>query len=146
MGYSADIESVDFVIPFENLTEAHRIMCALNEPFKKANAERLAEGRGGFFSPAHFAWMDEDYDEKLMSAQEILDELGFSLVNDFDGGLRITGWQAEKIGDEDEFLEAIAHLVKPESYINWYGEDGESWQYHFDGDKMVRKTGKVTFE
>lgn len=143
MGYSAEIGDVDFVIPFENLTEAHRAMCAINEPNKVANAEKKL--KGGWFSPAHFAWMDEDYDEKLTNAKEILDELGFATKYDFDG-LRILSYEAEKIGDEDEFLEAIAKLVKEDSYIEWIGEDGERWLLEFNGEEMRRKNAKISYE
>lgn len=146
MGYSADIGEVDFVIPFENLTEAHRLMCAINEPNKRANAERKAEKNGGWHYESHFAWMDADYDEKLFTAKEILDELGFSTTYDFDGGLRILGWEAEKVGDEEEFLDAIANLVPPESFIEWIGEDGERWLLHFDGFSMERKRAKISYE
>jgi hypothetical protein len=144
MGYSARIVDYDFVIPSENLDEAYRVMCALNEPFKKANAEK--RGSGYWYTPSHFAWMDEDYDEKCKDAEEILSELGFEVYIDCTDSLMIVGWQAEKVGDEGEFLSAIAHLVKPGSFIDWVGEDGDRWRWRFKDGVMATIRPKVVFD
>ena len=84
-------------------------------------------------------------DETLNTAEEILCEVGFENTYVDEEGLHL-GSYCTKSWDEQEFLIALAHLVKPGSYVSWEGEDGQHWQDYFPGDGThIEKTGSIVY-
>jgi hypothetical protein len=126
MGYYINIQESNFVIPAHNLEKAL-------ERFKALNHDPNANKSGGSWSGGKekekwFSWMPADYDQTVSSAQEVLEMLGFDCMIQEDGGLNVHGYDS-KIGDEEQFLNAIRDLVDVSCYIIWRGEDGEFWKW-----------------
>ena len=48
-------------------------------------------------------------------------------------------------GQEKKLFEALAPYVKPGSYIQMIGEDGELWRWVFDGSNCIKKTPTITW-
>lgn len=126
MGYWVNLLDADFVIPADKLDEAHRGMCELNKlpDNMKGGGGRDRDGNWH----AHFSWMDENYDQKLGTAKEILTELGFDTTVREDGSLSLLDYD-NKAGDEDLFIKVCSAFVKDGSFMQWKGEEGETWMY-----------------
>lgn len=137
MGYNVNTTGIKFTIPADKLDAACQALKDLN---KDPNADKSGSREG---RPS-FSWMPENYDETMHTAEEILKALGFQTWTENDGGLSLSGY-ADKTGDEDVFLEALAPFVPDGSYVNWEGEDGEHWQLWFEGGVMVQKAGSVVY-
>ena len=127
----------------ENLEKAHEALCALNAlDGSKAGGNygmprvRPASSRSVARDPnVWFSWMPWNYDETCADAAAVLEQLGFYVSYDEDGGLHF-GEYDDKSGQEELFVRAIAHLVEPGTHIRWIGEDDELWDWLFDGRGM----------
>lgn len=95
---------------------------------------------GGKEMSRHFSWMDADYDQKVTSAQEVFEALGFYVECNPDDGLTLTGYDS-KSGQEDLFIEEVADLAVPGWVMEWRGEDGEKWRQTAKGTE----TGKTLY-
>lgn len=149
MGYYIQITSSDCRLPKAKADEAYRIMCQLN--WDNSNK------RGGRYSGLNkkndipndvphpdrwFSWMKWNYHETCKNAHEILSELGFELDQD-ENYIFITGYNS-KAGQEDLFLNSIAHLL--EGSIEWSGEDDTFWKNTFTSNEMKTLEGKIVYE
>lgn len=141
MGYYVNAFEADWVIPTENLDAAYEAMCKLNERDDLKTGGRYI---GGIMVDKWFSWMPINYPEVCKDAEEILNHLGFETDTDENGDLRICYYDS-KTGAEEHFLAAIAPFSKPDSYIDWRGEDGALWRNIVHNGKMVTLTGRVTF-
>ena len=132
------ITASTFLIPTRNLNAALTALKRLNTDPEHAH-KKTAYG-----SPEpHFIWMAPDYHEHVTSAREVFELLGFEVeVNTH--GLALT-WFEDKGGDEALFLDAVAHLVHPGSYIEWQNDDYEQWRLDFDGETMTSRTATITY-
>jgi len=65
-------------------------------------------------------------------------ETGFSVYFDSDGNIykTIFVYNYFDSGEVQEFLESIAPYVESGSCISFEGEDGDCWDYDFDGDTV----------
>ena len=153
MGYYVSITEGEVTIPKENLEEAYKRMCALNDndAIKRGGqwgGELSSESprpEGMNYHPARwFSWMDANYPETCSDAQTILSSLGFELEYGDDESLVIVRYD-NKTGQEDLFLEAISDLCTKDSYLVWRGEDGDSWRQEFGNSKMVTKSPVITW-
>jgi len=122
MGFYVTINESDTYILKEHLDAAFKAMCALNHDPK------AQKGGGSSTGEKWFSWMEADYDKKCSTADQILTELGFYTDLTGEGDLAITDYD-NKIGDESQFLDAIAPFVNPDAYIIWHGEDGSFWKW-----------------
>lgn len=137
MGYNVNTRGVDFTIPADKLEAATQALKELNQ--------RDDLKSGGSRTKPCFSWMSDNWDETLDTAAEILIEVGFEDTCVDEEGLQL-GSYGSKSGDEKEFLLALAHLVKPGSYVSWEGEDGQHWQDYFPGDGThIEKTGSIVY-
>lgn len=126
MGYYVKIMETNFRIPADKLDEAYTALCALNHD---PNAHKSGGSySGGGKTEAWFSWMPTNYDETCKTAQAIFEELGFTTFVEDDGALWLTDYDS-KIGDEEQFLNAIKHLVPEDAHIDWRGEDGAMWRW-----------------
>ena len=138
MGYYVRANCQPFRLQKQHFEEAYRLMCELNNLPD-------SEKRGGGNEKRWFSWMPENYHETCLNLADILDALGFhptfdELTED------ITDLEYDsKIGQEELFFGAIGHLVEPNSFIYWEGEDGEKWRWVFDGKSMSVQHGVVTY-
>lgn len=151
MGYYIRIAEGTVTIPKENVEEAYRRMCALNDndSLKRGgqwggDVDKDSPRPAGLnYHPAKwFSWMDPDYPNKCADAKTILDQLGFeSLYNE---DIVIFGYD-NKAGQEDLFLRAISDLCTKDSYLVWHGEDGEMWKEFFGGPTVETMKGVITW-
>lgn len=154
MAYYVETIDIDFVIPAENLDDAYTAMCELNahdelkhgglslrglnkDCVKPAGSTSLASSPSKYFS-----WLDWNYDETCLTAQEIFKELGFSTEIDEKGNLCLLAYD-NKNNQEELFLKACAPYVAKGSYIIWQGEDEKMWKHEFDGKTMTVKYPKT---
>lgn len=142
MGYYVTLDDANFLIKPENLDEALVRLKALNAPTND-NLKRGGSYGGGGKTESWFSWMPPDYDKTVTSAKEVFDLLGFE-TSLTDEGLRLLGYDS-KTGQEDVFLNVVADLVEPGSYLTWTGEDGDKWRYFFNGATMEYQAGTVSY-
>lgn len=146
MGYNVNTTGINFTIPADKLDAACQAMKDLN----KHDELKSGGGWDGKQRQHWFSWMPANYDQTMDSAQEILEALGFETASGFEtedgkpGDLSITGY-ADKAGDEDKFLAALAPFVPDGSYVNWEGEDGIYWQHWFEAGQMIEKSGSIIY-
>lgn len=130
MGYNVQILRSNMTLPAANQAEALRIWKDLNKP-ENNHLKRRGGRSGGSGKTAHwFSWMDEDYDQTVTSADEVLEMLGFEIEILGNGDILLAGYDS-KTGQEDLFIERAAHLMI--GRIDWEGEDGEAWAWECHG-------------
>lgn len=134
MGHHVAITSAQFHIHPDLLEPACQALKDLNKSDKGKsgiNFGLLPDGTRGITGRV-FSWMPADYDERMSTAQEILEAVGFTVGMTPDGGLEIIGFDGPT-GDEDVFLDAAAPYVTAGSYLKWRSEDDLRWEDRFDG-------------
>ena len=142
MGYDVSLTAGDFTVAPDQLEPLFEALKALNrrDDLKTGGSYgRLPDGTYGLTS-SHFAWMDENYDQTLHSAEEIFEALGFTTATDGNGTLSLEEYDS-KAGAEDFFLATAAPFVTAGSYLEWEGEDGTRWRQDFDGETMTTRDG-----
>ena len=141
MGYNVSMRGSHFIIPADKMDAACQALKDLNK-----RDELKSGGSFGGGQPAQhwFSWMPSDYDQTMDTAAEILEELGFDFSWAEGADLELMGYDS-KSGDEEHFLAALAPFVPAGSYVNWEGEDGDHWQYFFDGEAMSTRNGSITY-
>lgn len=157
MGYYVTIEKTNFTINKDKFDDCYKAMCKLNERDDLKNGgswggEKISSDdprpEGLNYHPAKwFSWMDPNYPEKCKTFVEILEELGFTDLwfHPTNGDLIGLSYD-NKTGNELDFFNVIAPFVEPNSYINWRGEDGEQWQWFFDGEKLIHKFAEIVYK
>lgn len=153
MGYYVTLTDADWGIPEEKWDAAFQALVELN---KRDDLKTGGRWSGGKRVEKWFAWMDTDYPEKALAEYEekklphplvwVFQELGFDWETGLDDEeFRLTYYDS-KAGGEDHFLAAVAPFVRPGSYLEWRGEDGEMWRQEFDGEIYVTKEGRVVYD
>jgi hypothetical protein len=92
-----------------------------------------------------YAWVNSNFidEAKLPGAVE---DWRWSLIPDEQGNVGNIEFLGEKLGDDEVLFKALAPFVKPGSFIEMQGEDGEIWRWLFDGKTCVDKTAKISWE
>lgn len=130
MGYCISVKKSEFKIKAENKVNACKVVRALH------GRETCGD---------HFSWVNENF-HQLPTLEDMLKAWRWrpKLNENYDiVGLEFSG---EKMGDDKLFFTTIAPYVEAGSYIHFVGECGAQWRYEFDGNVMVDRQGKVTFE
>jgi hypothetical protein len=123
MGYKIEITTSECVIPQENLQEAYRIL-----------KERYPE-----------IWLEEADANDFDRLDDALLYLGFDASEPTSsGGLMVTGYEGKSHTEQQDF-EAIAHLIRKGSYVDWRGEDGYLYRWFFTGEKLIEQTATITW-
>jgi len=152
MGYYVSLTNVNAVIPKDNLLNAYRRLCALNERNDLKRGGSFYAGAEKPLRGAHkdvwFSLMDWNYPDVYDDAEGILRAVGFDLYINDDGDLVFTGYD-EKTGCEDVFVDAIAqYLVSddelPVQFV-WTGEDQRIWRQVKYIDSLVYEEGRIVF-
>lgn len=116
MGYYVHLRSAEFVIP--RTDEVFQVLKDLNKRDDlKSGWSYDSEGNQEF----HFSWMPTGWDETCTDAQEVFELLGFIVDPEADY-FSLEGYD-NKVGDEFEFVKAVAPYVRDGSYMEWIGED-----------------------
>jgi len=84
-----------------------------------------------------FRWVDTSTVLEARTLDEQLEEWRWAPEYDDEGNIVNLEYQGEKQGDEIELFKAMAPFVKPGSYIDMMGEDGNDWRWYFDGTSCV---------
>jgi hypothetical protein len=139
----------------DNFDKAHKAAIALNQQDGlKSGGGWNNEGisindprpEGLDYHPARwFSWVDAEYHTKCKTLDEVLKEFRFETMYDNDGNLINLHFDC-KIGDEAILLTAIAPYFKDGSYIEWRGEEGETWKYIFTDGKILEQQGVIVWE
>lgn len=138
MGYYVTLEQSTFIIPAANLEEAATRLKALNH--KPGVEKRGGSYSGGRQTARWFSWMDEDYDQKLHTAKEIFEALGFEVSDTDEGGISLDFYD-NKTGQEELFINEVSDLAVSGWQMIWRGEDGDVWRDSAQGTEA----GKVLF-
>lgn len=140
MGYYVTLEESTFTLPTDELDEAYRRMCNLNERDDLKNGGSYS---GGKMTAKWFSWMPENYPETCENADSIFRELGFQTEQSAEG-LKLVGYDS-KTGQEELFLQAVCDLAAADSRMYWIGEDGQRWMYEYGGERPVCYEATVNY-
>lgn len=133
MGYYVELVHSNTVIDHRVKDRVYEIWCALNH--SRNNHLKNGGSYSGGGKTAHwYSWMDEHYDQKCKTVEEILDMLGFGYEVLADGSVDVSHYDS-KTGQEDLFFKAVAHLLSGQ--MTWRGEDGAEWTWQFHGKPEV---------
>jgi hypothetical protein len=84
----------------------------------------------------HFSWVDDDF-HILTDPVKMLEAWRWDAEQDKAGNIDYLHFTGEKYGDDPKLFQAIAPFVRAGSYIQMRGEDGRTWRWCFDGQKMT---------
>jgi hypothetical protein len=90
--------------------------------------------------------MEANYPDVCKNMEDILHSLGFENIVYNENGDLIGLTYSSKSGQEELFFEAMSPFIVKDSYINWRGEDGELWQWYFDGEKMHTRYATISYQ
>ena len=124
MGYCVSMNECDFKIKKENTSKALEI---IKELVKKGE---------------EFRWVSNEVLLEAENLKEALEEFGYDVIED-EKELKIFDFLNEKEGDELTMFQAIAPVVEEGSYIEMYGEDGDTWRWVFENGKCTEKRPRV---
>lgn len=131
MGYYVRTTGSNFYVAQSKKNAAYEALCALNQ-------------RDDLKTGGSFSWMAADYPSKCEDLKEVLEEVGFDVVEDEAGN--VTGLHYDsKTGQESLFLSALAPFVRDGSHIDWQGEEGEHFRYEFSGGRMLERDGRIVW-
>lgn len=132
MGYCVEMKECEFFIKKENIDKAFNTLREYAKT-KIENKERLS-------------WIDLHgvaYSETLTEALECCD---FDILYNDNGDVYDVDWISEKLGDHDVILDVIAPYIEDGSYLQMYGEDGDTWRWVIKDNKCYWKTPKIIWE
>jgi hypothetical protein len=133
MGYFVEAVYSDYYIPAENVNEAFKRLCALNDldDIKRGGSyggeidSKSPRPDGLSYHPYRwFSWMDANYPETCSNLNDILVSLGFDIRTSSSGDVHIVNYN-DKMGQEDIFLDELSDISV--GRIEWIGEDGNAW-------------------
>lgn len=142
MGYYVSIEDGSFKIKHENMDAALDALKVLNAT-TPASKKRGGSYSGGGQTAAWFSWMPESF-EHYEKVEEVLSDMGFEYSFDARGDLVVNGYDS-KMGQEDEMIDAIAHLIE-DGAVYWRGEEGDHWAWVFKDGKREIRTARIVYE
>lgn len=132
MGYCVEMKECKFFIKKENIEKAFNTLRDYAKT-KIENKERLS-------------WIDLHsvaYSETLTEALESCD---FDILYNDNGDVYDVDYISEKLGDHDVILNVIAPYIEDGSYLQMYGEDGDTWRWCIKDNKCYWKTPKIIWE
>lgn len=152
MGYYVDTAEQEMIIKKDQFDNCYKAMCELNDHnelkhggcFGSENNEKSKHPK--WDENKWFSWLEWNYPETCSNFIELLQEIGFENLKYDEEGNLIGFYYSNKTGQENLFFNAIAPYITKGSYINWRGEDGELWQWYFDGEKMIHKNAVIHYE
>lgn len=137
MGYYVRLEYSTVKIPKANKDAVLARWKELNDP-KYNKHKNGGSWTGGKQTSWNYSWMDTDYDKTCNTIEEILEMMGFGYHTHENGDVSVTSYD-NKTGQEDIFFGHIADLIPDGQYIDWVGEEEESWRWIFSNGKMVNQ-------
>lgn len=135
MGYYVELTESNWEI-----TESPEALATIQEMPKKFHDLKRGGSSNG---EKWFSWMNDASIENTETVENVFNELGFT-TEKVDGGFRLTEYNS-KTGQEDLFLAVMAPFTKNGSYLEWRGEDGESWKQEIIDGQMFQSEAKTTW-
>ncbi len=108
----------------------------------KAAALKLVKAAAPDFNDT---WESKDAAISATTLEGFLEETRWLPVIGEDGNITDLEFEGEKMGDEEQFFNAMAPHVKSGSYIEMHGDEGEGWRWVFDGETCVCVYPEVTW-
>lgn len=106
-----------------------------NFRIKKENIEKAFDSLKGFMKAQRkLMWVTPGYIINAEDFQEAFEEIRYPLTTDESGDYVLDYFAGEKLGDDKEILNSIARHVVPNSYIEFHGEDGDTFKLIFNGE------------
>ena len=90
----------------------------------------------------HFSWVTTQEFLDADTLEEALDAWRWNLEPDW----KQIQFNGEKLGDDKLLFDAIAPYVEAGSFIEMHGEDGEIWQWVFNGKTCREVTAQIIFD
>lgn len=87
--------------------------------------------------------------ERAETLEEVLAALRWVPENNESGDIVQIDFTGEKMGDDYQILECIAHFVRNNSFVTFIGSDGETskvWRWLFSDGKIFEQKGMLFFE
>lgn len=131
MGYEMQQVGQNFRIHRERLDEVRSAL-------KVLWARTDLMGGGDSDGRKWFMWY-EDVAPESDTLDQWLRKTGWEPAFDRSGVMTALTFQREKIGDERHIFAAIAPFVEAGSWLAMEGEDGQSWRWTFDGERLVTR-------
>jgi hypothetical protein len=130
MGYYIRQRDANFMIKAENKEKALKAI------------KDLTNTKSGNDS---FSWVDMDNARNTDILKEAFEAWRWASFDDPDGNINDIRFCGEKSGDCNKLFTAIAPYVEKGSFIEMSGEEGEIWQWVFNGKTMEEKYATITF-
>lgn len=140
MGYYINQRGADFKIKKNNIKKALEAIKALDP--ENGGGGSYRDGRK---FESYFAWVNTNEYKNAKTLKEAVQAFRWDIEFDKGGNCINIYFEGEKVGDDDQFLEALAPFVEPGSYIEMQGENGEIWRWVFNGETMKEVYAEVTF-
>ncbi len=144
MGYTMSRVGSQFFIAAEDADSALAAIVAM-----QARAEDMTGGSWdtatGARTEQYYSWMNDIDFNDFRSIEDALQAWGWPVTLDQDGNVIDIHFENEKMGDEDKLFDAIAPYVRPGSYIEMVGEEGDRWRWVFDGKTCKEVAAIVAF-
>lgn len=144
MGYCMDLMDADFVIKRENQDKALEAVKKLADTVNENGSG--SSYSGGECKSRSYAWVTTEDFVNADDVSEAISAWGWEPQTDeVTGDITTMYFVAEKKGDDEYLLDALAPYVEPGSFIQMQGEDGSIWRWFFDGQQCIEQGGEVTF-
>lgn len=83
---------------------------------------------------------------EMDDAKKFFEDNYFSIRFDDEGNITDIDCDDGKRYDDDGVFADIAPFVEAGSYVQYLGEDGESWRFVFDGKTCKEKKARLVFD
>lgn len=130
MGYYVDQIDSSFFIEQSNKKHALEAIKAL------VGKETIDDASG-----RHFSWVDNEFANCQNLSQAML-KWRWDTECDSDDNVASICFTGSKLGDDKILFDAIAPFVKAGSFIKMQGEEGEVWEWVFDGKECLVQEGE----
>lgn len=146
MGYYINQRGCDFYIAKEDFPKGLEL---LNGILDQAEAKGEGLPTKGEQIIRHFSWVLRDAAKEAIQRKDLIEAMKncrWHLDLDENGNVFSIEFNGEKYGgDEIYILNAIAPIVKKDSYIEMQGEEGEIWRWVFDGEHCKEVVATIEF-
>ena len=131
MGYCIKMTDSNFVITKENFEKALK---SLKDVFVPKNMTCYDYINGKKYP--HFSWVNTKNVLESTKLGEALEEIRYTPTYNENDDICNVEFTGEKYGDEEIFFNALAPYVESGSYLCFEGEDGDTWRWDFNNEKV----------
>lgn len=122
MGYGMYMRKSSFFIPSEKLNDLIKTIKAM---------------------PRDDYTYVRDYFKDDNTTEDLFHTWRWDIEFDEEKNINKISFRGENIGDDYELFKTIARFVKKGSFIEMVGDDGDLWQWFFDGNICIEKKPKI---